>query len=333
MNPAASGPGRADSGIPESAIDAAIRWAVKLHFNAPGEETRRAFEAWRQAAPAHAAAWLRVQSLSTDGGHGPAALVADTLRRADAAAAARASGRRRVLAWLAVGGASALAGKATYDRAPWQRLFADYSTGIGDQRAWTLDDGTSVALNTDSAISAEFERDRRQLILRRGEILVTTGQDSPAHRPFWVRTPYGSLQAFGTRFDVRLAHGGARLSVQEGAVRLHLANGDGLLAQAGQRWWFDRARALPAMATGLREDSWAQGVIVAEDARLDDLLAELARYRAGRIACDPRIAATRVSGIYQVRDTDEALRFLARTHALRVVSRTRFWVSVEPSTA
>ncbi|WP_256977109.1 FecR family protein [Bordetella genomosp. 10] len=336
--PVPAEPGRGNPGIPETVIDAAIGWAVKLHFNAPGEETRRAFEAWRQAAPAHAAAWLRVQSLATDAGRGPAALVADTLRRAEAAAAARASGRRRVLAWFAVGGVAALAGKAAYDRAPWQRLLAEYSTGIAGQRTLNLDDGTEVVLNTDSAMDAEFGPERRLLVLRRGEILVATGADIPVHRPFWVRTPYGALQAgppaSGARFDLRLEDDGARLSVQEGAVRLHLAAGDdGILAQAGQRWWFDHARAVPARPSGLRDDSWAQGVIVAEDARLEDLLAELARYRMGRIACDPRIAGIRVSGVYQVRDTDAALRFLARTHALRVVSHTRFWISVEPATA
>ncbi|ALM87245.1 hypothetical protein ASB57_24865 [Bordetella sp. N] len=320
--------------IPEDAVNAAIAWAVKLHFNAPSAETRRAFDTWREAAPAHAAAWQRVQALATDAGRTPNALVADTLRRADAATAARAPGRRRMLAWLAAGGVAALAGKVTYDRAPWQRLLADVSTGVGDQRTLTLEDGTQIVLNTDSAISTAFAREQREVVLRRGEVLVATGADVPAHRPFWVRTPYGSLQALGTRFDVRLDDDGARLSVQEGAVRVHPGGGDrAILAEAGQRWRFDRAGAVPAPASGLRDDSWAQGVIVAEDARLDDLLAELSRYRVGRIACDPRIAAVKVSGIYQVHDTEEALRFLARTHALRITTRARFWISVEPAAA
>jgi len=320
--------------IPAAAIDAAIGWAVKLHFNSPGDEAWRAFEAWRQAEPAHAAAWQRVQALATDTGGSRGALVADTLRRAQAATAARTSSRRRMLAWLMTSAGVALAGKMAYERAPWQRLLADYSTGIGEQRTVTLDDGSKVVLNTDSALSADFDRTRRLLRLTRGEILVATGADSPAHRPFWVRTPYGLLQALGTRFDVRLEPAGAHLSVQEGTVRLQPADGgDTIVAEAGQRWWFDRAGAMPAAARGLRDDSWAQGVIVAEDTRLDDLLAELARYRTGRIGCAPSIAAMKVSGIYQTRDTDEALRFLARTRALRVVTHTRFWITLEPVAA
>jgi transmembrane sensor len=45
------------------------------------------------------------------------------------------------------------------------------------------------------------------------------------------------------------------------------------------------------------------------------------------------VADLRVSGIYHVRDTDQALRFLAQTQPVRVTYHTRFWVVVEPANA
>ncbi|MGT2491756.1 hypothetical protein ACU4GD_17580 [Cupriavidus basilensis] len=57
--------------------------------------------------------------------------------------------------------------------------------------------------------------------------------------------------------------------------------------------------------------------------RLADVLAELARYRTGRIVCDPRVADLRISGAYHLRDTDQTLRFLAQSQPVAVVYRTR----------
>ena len=80
----------------------------------------------------------------------------------------------------------------------------------------------------------------------------------------------------------------------------------------------------------IEADAWANGVIAGKDMRLADLLAELARYRPGHITCDPRVAGLRVSGLYHVKDTDQALQFLLQTQPVSVVYTTRFWVSVGP---
>ena len=76
------------------------------------------------------------------------------------------------------------------------------------------------------------------VVLHRGEISLNTGSDagSPARRPFRVRTPYGMVEALGTRFVVRLDDDGARISVQEHAVALTPADGgDRVIVQAGQQ--------------------------------------------------------------------------------------------------
>ncbi len=86
----------------------------------------------------------------------------------------------------------------------------------------------------------------------------------------------------------------------------------------------------PAPERGFDADGWVDGVISGKNMRLIDLLDELSRYRVGHITCDSRVADLRVSGVYQVRDTDQVLQFLAHTQHLRVSYRTRFWVTVGP---
>src|SRR5690606_11580505 len=79
---------------------------------------------------------------------------------------------------------------------------ADYRTATGEQRRSVLADGTQLQLNTASAVDVAYDANSRRLVLREGEILITTAPD-PAGRPFFVQTPQGIVQALGTRFSVR----------------------------------------------------------------------------------------------------------------------------------
>lgn len=318
----------AQAQLPESVIDAAIAWAVKLDYGHPTPEARAVFAQWLAADPLHALAWQRVhamQGMRDELGALPPRLARDTLQ----AAQRQRRGAVRLLAWA---GAAVAAGWAVREHTPWQRLLADASTATGEQKTLRLDDGSVVVLNTDSAISIDFAGPRRVIVLRRGEMLVTTGPDAghPGDkRPFWVHTPFGALQALGTRFTVRLQNGQARVGVQQGAVELHPAHGGAShVVQAGENRGLRADGTQPAEPQGFAPDGWADGVIAGKNMRLGDLLAELARYRNGRIDCDERVAGLRVSGLFHVRDTDQVLQFLVQTQPVSVTYRTRFWVVV-----
>lgn len=327
--------------VPSDIVDQAIRWAVKLDFGEGNAAAQKAFAEWIDASPLHRLAWQRVQGLKDDFSRMPPALALDTLKAVSDRRGTHRIKRRQALKILALAGVSVLAARTAHERAPWQRLLADASTVTGEQRTVQLDDGSTIVLNTDTAISTSLHAERRVVTLRRGEILVATGHDSRiaiargAARPFWVETPFGGLHALGTRFVVRLEDGRARVSVFEGAVALHPANGraddsNANVARPGTSWWLAPDGSTPAPARPFTEDGWAEGVIAGNDMRLADLLAELSRYRSGRIVCDPRVADLRVSGAYQVGDTDRALAFLAQAQPIDIRYRTRFWVSVGP---
>ncbi|MGB6104114.1 MAG: FecR domain-containing protein [Pusillimonas sp.] len=337
-----STPAAPSAKLSEAVIDAAIGWAVKLDYGQPTPSLRQAFEQWLHASPAHALAWQRVHTLKTSSptlSGLPAQLALDTLQAADTARRAHArQGRRNALKALSLAGVAVAAGWVAYDHAPWQQLLAQASTSTGEQTTLRLDDGTVIVLNTNTAVSTDLKGAQRLILLHKGEILITTGADAAAQahyqgkRPFWVHTPFGTIQALGTRFVVRLEGPRARVSVQEGAVELHPALGGATaIAHAGQSLWLTSNAILPAAAQGFSDDGWADGVIAGNNIRMADLVAELARYRPGRSICDERVANLRVSGIFHINDTDQALRFLEQTQPISVTYRTRYWVTVGPA--
>ncbi|NMU93952.1 histidine kinase, partial [Achromobacter ruhlandii] len=79
---------------------------------------------------------------------------------------------------------------------------ARYQTAVGEQRQVTLSDGSALALNTGTNLYVQFTRQERRILLREGEIQVTTAPD-PEGRGFKVVTRNGELVPLGTRFIVR----------------------------------------------------------------------------------------------------------------------------------
>lgn len=318
--------------LPDEVIDAAIGWAVKLDYGGPPEpQLRQAFEAWLVADPLHLMAWHRVGSLKGEFAKLPAQLASQTLR---AASMSRPTHRRReALKLLSLAGLGLSTAWVLHEHRPWQRLLADAGTAVGQRRVLRLSDGSMLALNTDSAVSADLRGTRRLLRLHRGEVMITTGadEDAPARREFWLQTPFGRMQALGTRFVVRLYEDRARVSVQEGAVALYpTGGGSTAVVQAGESRWLGARATEAVLANGFEDDAWAEGVIAGKNIRLDDLLAELSRYRRGRIDCDARVAGLRLSGVFHIDDSDRTLDFLAQTQPIRLRYLSRYWVMVGP---
>lgn len=326
--------------LPESIIEAAITWSIKLDYNDPAPETRQSFDQWLHADPLHRLAWQRVHSLNdfrNDCRNLPSRLAFDTLQEVDSRRQSRKLSRRNAMKLLSLAGITLTAGWVVRAHTPWQRLLADASTVTGEQRALYLADGTVIVLNTDSAVSFDLAEAQRLIVLQRGEVHITTGSDSEVaartgwKRPFRVRTPFGELQALGTRFVVRLDEQHARVSVQEGAVELHPAAGSSsAIVRAGESRRLTGSSILPAADRYFEEDGWVSGVIAGKNIRLADLVAELSRYRPGYIVCDERVADLPISGIFHVKDTDKVLQFLAQTQPVSVTYHTRFWVMVGP---
>ncbi|KAF1067400.1 MAG: Protein FecR [Pseudomonas citronellolis] len=301
----------------------AARWYVRLQGPRVSEAQRRDCAHWRAADPEHERAWQLAEGFDQRLGLIPPQLGLEALERSQAAA------RRRALKLLAVLLAAGPAALLVRRSAPWQRYSADVRSAVGEQRQTTLADGTRVRLNTDSAIDVAFDATARRVRLVAGEVLIETARD-PLGRPFVVQTAQGDIQPIGTRFLVRQWADDSQVAVLEGAVQLRPRAGAARRLEAGEQARFDARQVGAPAALEPRLSDWLRGVLKAERMSLARFAAELGRYRPGLLRCAPEVAALEVSGAFQLADTDQALAALTEVLPVRIVYRTRYWVSIAP---
>ena len=306
-------------------VDQAIQWMIKLRFNVADDASTAAFERWLHSSAEHQQVWQRVATMNDDFNQLPAQLGRRTL----SGARQRISRRESLKLLGLMAGAAGLTWFGR-DYTPLPALVADYRTATGEQRRVTLDDGSQVQLNSATAIDSTFNAERRKVQLRQGEIVVQPSGDS---RPFWVLARNADLRAQGARLLVREEAQGTLVAVQQGSVAVFADRHDANARQVippGAVVLIDRHSIRPPVANGLDPWAWSDGVISAHNMRLDDFLSELARYRNGLLRCSEAVAGLRVSGTYQLSDTDQVLTLVAQSLNVDVTYRSRYWVSVTP---
>lgn len=317
----------ADAPLAPAVARAAAHWFVQFSSGEIGEAEQRALQRWREADPEHERAWQRVQRLGQQFGSLNAASGMAVLDRPRSVARRRAA---KQLALLLVVGS---AGWVGHRQQAWQGWAADYRTATGERRTLTLADGSTLHLNTHSAVDIVFTAEERRIELLHGEIFVDTAQEAgQPYRPLRVATAEGVLTALGTRFVVQQLDAAIRLGVQQGAVEIRLATampGAVLpVLHAGQEAVFDRRRVAPVASLDTMRLAWRDGVLFADRMPLGLFVAELARHRNGLLRCDPAVSGLLISGSFPLADTDRVLQSLTETLPVKVMSRTRYWVTV-----
>ncbi len=306
------------------ALRHAAQWFAQLCANPEDAALRAQWQRWHCRRAEHEWAWQQLTELQARLGGMPQQLAWNVMEKSTL----RESGpnRRTLLKGLLLGaGASSLAWQG-YDVAP--RWMADLRTRTGEQRQVALADGTLLVLDTDTALDVLFNASTRLLVLRAGEVHVTTGKDS---RPLLVRSAQGDLRALGTRFAVRQLDGLTRLSVYQHAVAVRPEQAEGeVVIEQGQSVTFDRQRLFATQPLKKGEEAWAQGRLVVEGWRLDTLINELQRYCPGYLGCASEVSHLRVSGSYSLGNIELTLNTIARSLPIRIQQITRYWTRILP---
>lgn len=201
-----------------------------------------------------------------------------------------------------------------------------YSTAIGQQQTVTLDDGTRVALNTDSRIIVDYTKDQRRVRLERGEAMFEVAKNP--NRPFIVAAGEERVRAVGTTFVVRRDAGKTSVVLVEGLVEITrgaerrrdagpppkatiLSAGDRLTVTADAAMSVDRPKIETATA-------WRRGEVMFDDTPLADAVAELNRYGGAPIMItDTDLRQLRVSGVFKTQEPAEFAEIIAQLHGLR----------------
>ena len=95
-----------------------------------------------------------------------------------------------------------------------------YTTGVGEQVSFLLDDGSVVTLNARSRLRVVYTDTSRDIHLTAGEAMFDVVGDSD--RPFRVITERAVIRAIGTQFNVRHRGSDTTVTVVEGIVDVQL---------------------------------------------------------------------------------------------------------------
>jgi len=234
--------------------------------------------------------------------------------------------RRGALAGI---GAILVGGAALKGPETWRRWQADMVSQVATIDQQTLPDGSRLILGPDSAVQVRFTPTARSINLLDGMAMFDVLPDA---RPFEVRA--GSFLARADQaasFEARQNNGSSLIGVSAGAVEVasgnsradsRLADGDWIAEDAGQ----------PKPQRGHRDPTqialWRNRKLIADQNRIDAVVAEISRWHEGRVViADWNLAASRVSGLYDLSDPLAALQAVVSPYGGRVRQITP-WLTV-----
>ena len=202
-------------------------------------------------------------------------------------------------------------------------LQADFRTGTGESRVVTLADGSEVNLSADSAIDVDLTAEGRRVRLLTGQAFFDVAHD--AKRPFTVDAGNAKVVVLGTAFDVALDDTATTVQLARGIVGISGEGARRTVAEMapGDMATVDGDTGLITHATVPVEEigAWRNGLLFVNDVTIDSVVARLQRYHPAWISVPDRtLGHQRVTGLYDLRDPDRALKALVQPYGGKVRS-------------
>lgn len=312
----------------QKALADAARWHVELTADSNTDNTQQAWQSWLSKQPENQWAWQQLEKLQQQLKQLPGDVAFDSLK--PDIEEQPSNTRRNVLKSIAGIGVISSSSWFAWQYSPASLMLADHYTYTGEIREVQLADGSTVMLNSASAINVHFSEVERRISLQQGEIMISTSSNSDI-RPFYVQTRQGLLKPLGTRFSVQQQQDKTVLSVFEHQVKVSLPDKQQIICPAGKKLAFTNKQFEPLTVIVDGEDAWLQQKLIINDMPLNEFLTELARYRPGVIRIDPELAKYHISGTFDLTNTEQALMAVSRLFPVSVTFRSRYWVSVHPA--
>jgi transmembrane sensor len=188
-----------------------------------------------------------------------------------------------------------------------------YATAIGEQKKFTLADGSVIALNTNSRIDVEILANRRDVHLVQGEAYFEVVHDKT--RPFTVYADRYVVRDIGTAFAVHLLDKClVNVRVTKGSVEIAAPRRQGKISKslgvvvAGQDIVFGQKIEHAETVSDAELDrklAWRQGQLIYSGQPLAEVLADISRYSDIQIElADPQLRDLPVGGAFSVNQTE-----------------------------
>lgn len=233
-----------------------------------------------------------------------------------------------------------------------------YVTAIGEQRVFTLHDGSTVHLNTRSELVVRFDQHQRRIDLVEGEAYFVVAKDPD--RPFQVYGGDTVFSALGTRFNVRVWEDRAQVTVVEGRVAVlaesreranlipandearpvRVPKSSGPIVADAQTVQLTAGEQANIVGTGIEQNesanleqvtAWTSRRLVFDAEPLSSVLEEFNRYSHDTVRVeDPELSALEISGTFDLGDVESLLESLQAIRRVEVVRETEDTRIVRP---
>ena len=215
-------------------------------------------------------------------------------------------------------------------------FIASHQTAIGDKSTVHLPDGSTLILNTDSAVDINYDHELRRIHLHKGELHIDVAHNKEI--PLQVIVNDKVIQAVGTAFNVQYVNDSVELIVTDGVVQLGQQASteksalpvlvDRQLSE-GQQVQFSNDASLASqqiLISGIDDQSlsstlsWQRDRLVFNGDKLHTVLNEISRYSdiTFDIANDPKVRDLQIAGVFQTNDVEKLLEVLRSSFNLQV---------------
>jgi transmembrane sensor len=300
----------------------AIAWLVRVTDEGAGAADQAALQRWQMTSPAHARAFAKVSSIWQAFPSAIAAAVDSGDVALPRPAAARAViGRRQLL----VGFSSAAAAAAAYAMVEppfglWPSIFelsADYRTALGQQRRINISAAVSLEMNTQTSITLRPTTDQiKSLEIIGGEAIINAAGGGT---PVQVIAADGRTTAEAADFDIRCATRTTSVTCLRGAVRVQHRAQTVTLAANQQVFYGDGKVSAAVEVDPAVVTAWRDGYLIFRKEPLAHVVAEVNRYRPGRIVLlDSALGQNLVTARFKLDRLDDVIAQIREVFGAKV---------------
>lgn len=309
---------------PDPLLEEALDWVVRLKTGTPTRADLDALQQWRRRSAAHDEAFKQAALVFRSAGVAARELASE--RQPAGAVAARPQRRPYALTRRVVlGGGIAAAAAYVAIQPPlglWPsigELSADYRTGKGEHRKVMLTPDVALELNTQTSVALRSAPDEVRVELVAGEASIVTLLSSP--KPLVMQAGDGQIRALQAAFNARCIDGIVAVTCIEGTVTVE-QNHNMVQLRASEQVSYSQAGLQMSVAVDAAQVSaWRTGVLIFRDQPLASVIAEVNRYRPGRIiVTNDQLGRRLVNGTFQVDKLDNFVAQVEQLFGARVVS-------------
>jgi transmembrane sensor len=295
----------------------AAHWFLTMQQAHVSAEDKAAFMIWLKEKPEHQSEYFRLRKIWQ--------ALPVALEQAQAQLAAKDSATKPGLLttkksffrrW--VYGAAACLSLLVMLLQPWSSPLPTehYYTKAGEMKLFTLSDGSTIKLNTQSKVLVQYSNEQRFINLVKGEAYFVVAKAQ--NRPFIVKHKDYEFTALGTEFLLR-ATNAIQLIVTEHSVGVKSNQGKATTVEEGLGLTFAKNWQPMAIETIEHLLAWRQQKLVFSQQPLKQVLAELERYIPGNIhLSDISMAQEPVTGNFNLAQPEEVITTIAEVLGLKI---------------